>query len=156
MTVFCNKLYTITIHIIVFLRCRFIISYALHIYRTVKTTEIKKQSYLTLIIGWARDFLNFLLFIDSMKQIKYIVGWIQTYAILGYKLSIYIRTRPQFFNYEIWIKNMREKPSLDPPPGGGRGGYDVVIFPGGGGVIYYEGKSATQHRSNVLIHQYNI
>lgn len=116
-----------------------------------------KQSYLTLIIGWARDFLNFLLFIDSMKQIKYIVGWIQTYAILGYKLSIYIRTRPPFFNYEIWIKNMREKPSLDPPPGGGRGGYDVVIFPGGGGgVIYYEGKSATQHRSNVLIHQYNI
>lgn len=93
-----------------------------------------KQSYLTLIIGWARDFLNFLLFIDSMKQIKYIVGWIQTYAILGYKLSIYIRTRPPFFNYEIWIKNMREKPSLDPPPpGGGRGGYDVVIFPGGGG-----------------------
>lgn len=75
-----------------------------------------KQSYLTLIIGWARDFLNFLLFIDSMKQIKYIVGWIQTYAILGYKLSIYIRTRPPFFNYEIWIKNMREKPSLDPPP----------------------------------------
>lgn len=92
----------------------------------------------------------------QMKQIKYIVEWKQTYAILVYKLLIYmyIRTRSPL-KFQLWNLNQKHEGETQlrsalhtPPPLRRRKGrlrYNVVSFLGGGG-----GRSAIM--KEILLH----